>query len=110
MERLSDAQLAKRDALVEALERAAVAVQEANATYNQLLVQQVWPFVQEIIDTQRSYHDEQPEDWQESEAGQAYAAWRDAFEDTMEVGEISFGKLEDPEHANILADLPEAPQ
>ena len=128
MEKLTQTHLASRARLIEdltekyeALEEAVQeyntaiadawdAVQVAEQTYNEAIAEaQQWltdraAEIQEVIDARSAK-------WQASERGQAYTAWQDAFEVTLDASDLPPPdelEMSGDNPAETLSDLPEA--
>ena len=127
MEKLTQTHLASRDTLVAALNETYEALEDAVSEYNTTLAE-AW---NEVLSAEEAYNaavgeaqewlkdraaeiqayiDERSEQWQASERGQAYTAWQDAFEVTLDASDLPPpDELEMPgdNPAETLSDLPE---
>jgi len=90
---------------------ASAEIQALQGRFNEL-VQEAQGFVQSIHDEQETYRDDRSDRWNESDAGQTYEVWMDAWDASLEeidldlpeeIAEVPLDALE------ILRDLPERP-
>lgn len=95
----------------ETLHTASAEIQNLQGRFNEL-VQEAQGFVQSIHDEQETYRDERSDRWNESDAGQSYGAWMDAWDASLEeidldlpdeIEEVSMEALE------TIRDLPDRP-
>jgi hypothetical protein len=103
MNKLTIAQQNERLRIQALLNQKKEAVEAAIEAYNEALVE-AESFCSDIADRMADYQGERSDSWLESEKGDAYQTWMDEW--TPDFSELD---MPDMDHAETLADLPEAP-
>lgn len=103
MNKLTVAQQNERLRIQALLNKKKELVEDAIAAYNEALVE-AESFCSDIAERMSDYQSERTDKWQEGEKGDAYQTWMDEW--TPDFSELD---LPDMDHAETLADLPEAP-
>ena len=128
MEKLTQTHLASRDTLVAALNETYEALEDAVSEYNTTLAE-AW---NEVLSAEEAYNaavgeaqewlkdraaeiqayiDERSEQWQDSDRGKAYGAWKETFDlslDDSDLDEPDELHVQVDNHADTLSALPEA--
>jgi uncharacterized protein YukE len=131
MNKLTQAQIKQKTELIEALKKAMEKLDEARSTYNDALQdeynkykefvdsynsanEELRTFIGECAEEMSAYFDEKSEKWQEGEAGEAYAAWKDAWEAAAEFDDHDVREPDEAEEPDVdiedLEALPNGPE
>jgi len=119
MQKLSKAQIKERDDLSAKLSEAGDVLNAAITKYNEAIkaayedvekamsefntaVIEARDFVEQVHSDIENYYDDKSEKWQESERGQNYSSWRDAWSEAIsELNEVEYSEPDSFDEADI---------
>lgn len=64
-------------------------IERLQSEFNEIITEEVHPFMSDIASAMQEYFDSKSEKWQEGEAGEAYLEWVSAWENELEESELT---------------------